>query len=218
MIHPDDLSVALAARLHPAHQHLADTLAQVLTQVWEQRTSSANAASVVSPNPDLIDAVHQLARTHTRLTVDTHHVSFGEGSQMGDVTIGNVVGGDHIQLHFTLSEPPNTRGQSYRGLLFGGVVSVTCFVAGMAVLFWWTTVNDYSMAILVGLSVLGIGAPVLGFTLDRSSEVSSTSQSIVNLSGARAGENIDILVVAYDVKVNGEQMQAGKRIRVETRR
>ena len=99
MVEPSEIERALRAAL-PAHLHThAPALARLLADAAAHPSAPAPADPALAPV--LAALAGQELRTANAL------VSFGEGSQLGDVRIGDVAGGDIIQLSLTLPAVQN---------------------------------------------------------------------------------------------------------------
>lgn len=99
----------LPADLHPAIPLLAQTLAEASTGA----VSSAEAQARLAVNPGLADALRALQGQ--QVTADSTLISFGTGTQMGDISVGDVAGKDVIKLHINISRLNTVVGDYVEG-------------------------------------------------------------------------------------------------------
>lgn len=100
-----DIEAALQQHLPHELHGVASALAQAITDAMTGASSPAEAQARMAASPDLASALRSLAGRE----VATHGalVSFGAGSQIGDVTIsGDVAGGNIVKL--TINVSPQT--------------------------------------------------------------------------------------------------------------
>lgn len=126
---PEDLAAALRAALPPELHAGAAALARLLADVANGALAADVAAARISGDTALAALVAALAGQ--RLQADRSLVAFGAGSQIGDVTIGDVAGGDMVKLNVVVQESPRTT----RRLLFvlGGIALVVVLAAAVLV-------------------------------------------------------------------------------------
>jgi len=88
------LTTALRAALPQDAERAAPALAELLSAVVSGEMTSEVAAARLAAEPALADAVRRLAGT--RVSGSAGLISFGSGSQVGDVTISGVAGRDIV--------------------------------------------------------------------------------------------------------------------------
>ncbi|MEI7769092.1 MAG: PDZ domain-containing protein [Chloroflexales bacterium] len=114
-VNPSALSTALSSALPADQRGGAQDLAELLAAIAQGSLAPEQAATQIAANADLSRLVRSLAGK--QVPSDGALVSFGSGNQLGDVTIGDVVGGSQIKLTVNLGDAgPGRR----RFLMLGG--------------------------------------------------------------------------------------------------
>jgi hypothetical protein len=90
------------ASAQPGHMPAADALAGLLSELAAGRITAEQAQAQLTDTPDLLLLVQALAGQELRL--DTALITFGAGSQLGDISIGDVAGRDVIKLTFAVQQ------------------------------------------------------------------------------------------------------------------
>lgn len=100
MTNTADIETTLQAAL-PAHlSGAAPELARLLNELAEHQLSTKDAQRQVAASGGLRDALEVLAGQ--TLSVSNAAISFGAGTQTGDITIGDVAGGDLIKVNLNV--------------------------------------------------------------------------------------------------------------------
>ena len=114
-VNPAALSTALAVALPADQRGGAQDLAELLAAIAQGSLAPEQVATQIAANTDLSQLVRHLAGKQVPL--DGTLISFGSGNQLGDVTIGDVVGGNQIKLTINLDNAGMSRR---RFLMIGG--------------------------------------------------------------------------------------------------
>lgn len=121
----------LRAALPPSLAVHAATLARLLDEAAQGHLSPEAAQAQLEANPQLRAAVRALAG---RELVDGGPlIRFGEGSQLGDIAIGDVAGGDIVKLQVAVQAGPGRRERLLTALLQALVVVVVGSAAGLLI-------------------------------------------------------------------------------------
>jgi hypothetical protein len=105
MYSADDIAEALRRAVPADQQGAIPALSRILAEAVSKPLSKQEfVARVAAERLDPLLAV----LAGQRLAVDGAMLSFGQGSNLGDVTVGNVVGGDLVQLVFNVYPPPSS--------------------------------------------------------------------------------------------------------------
>ncbi|MBX0329651.1 PDZ domain-containing protein [Oscillochloris sp. ZM17-4] len=97
------LESGLSAKLPADQRAVARHLAELLAAIAEGQISQDQAQQRIATEPALAQALRALAGQHVPGAGAL--ISFGSGSQLGDVTIGDVVGRDKIEVKLDLGKP-----------------------------------------------------------------------------------------------------------------
>ncbi len=127
------LTAALRAALPHDAQRAAPALAELLSAVVSGELTSEIAAARLAAEPALAEAVRRLAGT--RVSGSAGLISFGSGSQIGDVTISGVAGQDIV---INVAQPGGLNGRHFRWI-GGGILVIAALVVGVLFQSWSAT-------------------------------------------------------------------------------
>lgn len=106
MADPDQLSKALVQFLPAQYHPQVPQIARFLAQLIERGVDTYDTQSPDSTAPEIRPALQILAGR--RIVIDQGLISFGSHNQFGDISIGDIVAGDKLDLHIVLPQPEQT--------------------------------------------------------------------------------------------------------------
>jgi tetratricopeptide (TPR) repeat protein len=105
MISRDTIKAALESALPDELQYLANDLSQVIAHAASGMSNATEITDTFGNNPDFKVALDHLAGQ--RVIRDHAIVTFGSDNEFGNITLGDVVAGDFIQVTLTLPQVDN---------------------------------------------------------------------------------------------------------------
>ena len=127
-VNPTALSTALSAELPVDQRGGAQDLAELLAAISQGSLEPNHVATQIAARPDLSQLVRSLAGK--QVPIEGGLITFGSGNQIGDVTIGDVVGGNQIKLTINLNDTGLSRR---RFLMIGGGLTLIAILVVVAI-------------------------------------------------------------------------------------
>lgn len=146
---------ALSTELHKVlpidlHRYIPEVIS-FIDDIKKGVYRTPTAEYQVSPNPALLPLLTQLSLMRANITTENSTFSFGSNNQYGDITVGDVAGGDVIKLTFHIhynsssgvlekqnaDASPPTASMTHQVVLFGKTsVGKTAIISAISGLFF----------------------------------------------------------------------------------
>jgi DNA polymerase III delta prime subunit len=107
----NDIEAALRQTLPQQSLNDRRSLAQLLSDLEQKRITAAEAERLLSSNPELKRMFKRLEGQTLSNGNAPISISFGEGNQFGDITFGDIVAGDQLNVSINLGDPRAIREQ-----------------------------------------------------------------------------------------------------------
>lgn len=153
LAHPDTIAKAIAAALPPNLQSLAPKLADQLTILVAKPADEPEPEVAAALGPALA------ALAGRQLPVGSSLISFGADSQLGDVMIGDVAGGNIVKISISIARQETTSQTVSAGE--GGTISNVVQISGSGnTIYFGYNSNEAATVLPVDASTLTDGATV----------------------------------------------------------
>lgn len=172
-----ELSRAFAALLPPEQAPTAAALAEIIADLLAERISPQEAEARLAASQQTAGALQTLAGRQVALSQAT--ISFGAGSQMGDVTIGDTAGRDIVKLNVNIVATGAGRRQFL--LIAGGLTLLAALSLVILLQFWLSWAQNQ------GRVNAALAADVLTNIGNLDSQLGQVTLAMRNLPDPQAG-------------------------------